>query len=237
MGWLREAAYVVSRIRRARAEGDLEAEIRGHLEQEIADNIAAGVSPAEARRAAYLAFGNVTLAKEDSRKMWGLSSVETLLQDLRYGARMLLATPAPTTVAIAALALGIGANTAVFSAVYGVLLRALPFPSPDRLVAIQSVNARSASDIWGGASPADFTDWRAGSVSFDGVAAERGTGVTFDLGGYPEQFPAEAVSDDFFNVFGVQPMIGRSFVPEEFTSAGGSAVVLSYKLWRDRFAA
>src|SRR5262249_19026734 len=144
MGWLREAAYVVSRIRRARAERDLEAEIRVHLEQEIADNVAAGMSPSEARRAAYLAFGNVTLVKEDSRKMWGLSSVETLWQDLRYSARMLLATPAPTAVAVAALALGVGANTPGFSAVYGVLLKAPPLPHPDRLVPLPSVHPHSA---------------------------------------------------------------------------------------------
>ena len=235
MQWLHEALYVLRRISRTRAHGDLDNEIRGHLEQEIADNINAGMSADEARRAAYLAFGNVMLAKEDIRKMWGLGSIEILWQDLRYGARMLIATPGPTAVAIAALAIGIGANTAVFSAVYGVLLKPLPFPDPDRLVAVQAQNARSAASTWSGASPADFTDWKRASQSFEGIAAERGTGVTIDLDGQPEQFSAEGVSDDFFKVFAVRPLLGRTLLPDEFTRAGGQALVLSYKLWRERF--
>ncbi|HKF56151.1 MAG TPA: permease prefix domain 1-containing protein, partial [Blastocatellia bacterium] len=210
MQWLHEALYVLRRISRTRAHGDLDNEIRGHLEQEIADNINAGMSADEARRAAYLAFGNVMLAKEDIRKMWGLGSIEILWQDLRYGARMLIATPGPTAVAIAALAIGIGANTAVFSAVYGVLLKPLPFPDPDRLVAVQAQNARSAASTWSGASPADFTDWKRACQSFEGISGERGTGVTIDLDGQPEQFSAEGVSDDFFKVFGVRPLLGRT---------------------------
>jgi putative ABC transport system permease protein len=234
MRWWREAAYVLRRIKRARADCELEAEIRSHLEQEIDANIQAGISPAEARRLAYLAFGNVNLAKEDSRRMWGLSSIEILWQDLRFGARMLLATPGPAALAVAALALAIGANTAVFSAVYGVLLRPLPYPVSDRLVAVESANARSSANTWGGVSPADFSDWRATSRSFDGIAAERGTGIAIDFNGNPEGFPAESVSDDFFKVFGVEPLLGRTFLPEEFTS-GNAAIVLSYKLWRERF--
>jgi putative ABC transport system permease protein len=237
MRWLNEALYVLKRIRRSRANRELDDEVRWHLEQEIADNLNAGMSRAEARRAAYLAFGNVMLAKEDSRRMWGLSSIEILWQDLRYGARMQLATPGPTAVAIVALAIGIGANTAVFSAVYGVLLKPLPFPDPDRLVAVSAQNARSAVSTWSGASPADFTDWKGASQSFEGIAAERGTGVTIDLDGQPEQFAAEGVSDDFFKVFGVMPLLGRTLLPDEFTRAGGRALVLSYKLWRERFKA
>jgi predicted permease len=237
MRWVVEIVYVLGRMRRARAAQDLEDELRAHLEREIEDNLEAGMSPAEARRAAHLAFGNISLVKEDSRKMWGLSFVEILWQDLRYGVRMLLASPGPTAVAIAALALGIGANTAVFSAVYGVLLKPLPFPRPDRLVAVESINARSSGKIWGGVSPADFTDFRAAARAFDGVTAERGTGVTMDFGGYPEMFPAESVSDDFFKVFAVEPLLGRTFTADEFTSAAAPAVVLSYRLWRDRLGA
>jgi putative ABC transport system permease protein len=237
MRWLHEAVYVLKRIRRARAEGELDDEIRGHLEQEIADNVNVGMSQADARRAAYLAFGNVMLVKEDSRRMWGLSSIEILWQDLRYGARMLLATPGPTAVAIVALGIGIGANTAVFSAVYGVLIKPLPFPDPGRLIVVQSQNARSAANTWTGASPADFTDWKAASLSLEAIAAERGTGITLDLSGQPEQFSAEGVSDDFFKVFAVRPLLGRTLRPEEFTSAGSRALVLSYKLWRERFNA
>src|SRR5499433_681324 len=143
MKWVRELAYVLRRIRRARADRELEDEIRGHLEREIDANIQAGMSVWEARSAAYRAFGNINLAKEDTRKMWGLGFIEALWQDLRFGARMLLATPGPAAVAIAALALGIGANTAVFSTVYGVLLRPLAFPAADRLVAIKSAFNRS----------------------------------------------------------------------------------------------
>src|SRR5215212_1815876 len=157
MGWRQGLRYILYRLDRRRAEAELEEEIRTHLELETEQNIESGMSPEEARRAALRAFGNVTLSKEDSRTMWGLRWLETLWQDIRFGVRTLVKSPAFTVVAIIALALGIGANSAIFSVVNAVLLRPLPYKDSDRIVALSEDSAQIP-----GMSVAypDFQDWR-----------------------------------------------------------------------------
>jgi predicted permease len=162
--------------------------------------------------------------------------MDTLTQDLRYALRTLLKSRTFTAVALLALALGIGANTAIFTVVNAVLLRPLPYREPGRLVAIKTINLKSGDSSFGNASPADFADWRAQSKSFEQLAAETGGSVTLTGVGQPESFPAARVSDDYFAMFGVKPMLGRTFLPDEFKSAAGPTIILSHRLWQRRFA-
>ena len=162
--------------------------------------------------------------------------MDTLFQDLRYAIRTLLKNRSFTAVAVLALALGIGANTAIFSVVNAVLLRPLPFPEPDRLVAIKTINLKSGENNFGNASPADFVDWRARSNSFEQLTAETGGSVTMTGGEQPESFPGARVSDDYFAMLGTKPFLGRAFLPDEFKSNGSPAIILSHRLWQRRFA-
>src|SRR5262245_53584529 len=159
MRWKQELYFIIRRlIHRRRAEWELDEEIRAHLEMEIEQNIADGMSPEEARLAALRSFGSVALAKEDSRAMWGLAPSETIWQDLRFGVRMLLKRKGFTAVAALTLALGVGANTAVFSVINAVLIRSLPFAEADRLVMIWETHPDVRGPV--GSYP-DFLDWRA----------------------------------------------------------------------------
>ena len=162
--------------------------------------------------------------------------MDTLFQDLRYAIRMLVKHKGFTLVAALAIALGIGANTAIFSVVNAVLLRPLPFAEPDRLVAIKTINLKNGEKSFGNASPAEFVDWRAQSQSFEQVVAETGGGVTLTGGEQPEMFTGARVSEGYFAMLGVNPALGRTFLPEEFKSAGSPAIILSYRLWQRRFA-
>ena len=141
MSWRREVAKLGALFRRPKPVDDLEEEIRSHLRMEEQENLESGMPPDEAHYAALRRFGNVTLAQERSREMWGWNSVETLWQDLRFGLRMLLKNPGFTVVAVLTLAIGIGANTAIFSLIDAVMLRMLPVPRPDELRLVRNVRS------------------------------------------------------------------------------------------------
>src|SRR5215217_7244663 len=187
---------------------DIDEELRLHVELETEENLARGMSPAEARRAARMSFGNFDSIRDTAYTVRGGGLMETFLQDVRYGVRVLLKNKGFTAVAVLALALGIGANTAIFSVVKAVLLSPLPYPAPDRLVWLREVNP--SNDIMDEpASAPNYNDWRTGARSFEAVAAYAHTGITLTGEGEPERVPGSAVSANYFQVLGVAPALGR----------------------------
>ncbi len=161
--------------------------------------------------------------------------MESLLQDIRFGARMLLKQPGFTLIAVITLSLGIGANTAIFNFVNALLLRPLPYPDPGRLVAVESGNPQGGKGLGGGVSPADYRDWRAQSQTFAQLAAYVGTGISLRGDDQIEQVTGARVSGNFFQTFGVEPLLGRAFSAEEELANGPKAIVLSHRLWQRRF--
>jgi putative ABC transport system permease protein len=232
-----ELSFIIRRlVHRRRAERELDEEIRAHLEMEIERNVADGMSPEEARLAARRSFGSVAIAKEDSRAIWGLGALETLWQDLRYGARMLLKRKGFTAAAALTLALGVGANTAVFSVINAVLIRSLPFADADRLVMIWETQPDVRGPV--GSYP-DFQDWRAQAQSFQGMAAFSNKRYgRAELTGRSETIYAQGmlVSQDLFPLLGLKPILGRNFLPEEEQPVNNRVVILSQALWRRSFA-
>ena len=219
--------------RRDRFDRELEEEMRFHLEMKAQENIEAGVKPEEARYAARRQFGNQTLLLEVSREMWGVRSIETLFQDLRFGVRMLLKHKGFTVVAVLTLALGIGANTAIFSVVDTVLLRPLPFQEAERLMTLGAVDLRQSGGLDSVSYP-NFVDWRAQSGSFERLAAFRTRSFTLTGSDEPARLNGVVASAELFTLLGVAPSLGRSFRTEE-DNAGASVVILSHGLWRRRF--
>lgn len=223
--------------RRDRFDRELEEEMQFHLEMKAEENIASGVSPEEARYAAQRQFGNQTLFREVSRDMWGFRTLEALAKDLRYGLRVMIKNRGFTLVAVITLALGIGANTAIFSVVNSVLLRPLPYPNAERLMTIwEDHRARNGPEReW--ASPPGFEDWRDQTKSFDHVVAFQFWQPTLTGQGEPERLTGAQVSHDTFAMLGVTPALGRSFRPEEDHPGVESVVIISHGLWRKRFGA
>src|SRR5262245_12903983 len=208
MRWKQELSFIIRRlIHRRSAERELDEEIRAHLELEIERNVADGMSHEDARLAAMRSFGSVALSKEDSRAMWGLAPLETLWQDLRYGVRMLWKRRGFTTVAVLTLALGVGANTAVFSVINAVLIRSLPFAEADRLVMIWETQPDVRGPV--GSYP-DFLDWRAQAQSFQGMAAFSNKRYRkAELTGHSEtiEVAGTLISHDLFPLLGLKPIL------------------------------
>lgn len=217
-----------------RDEQRLREEIEEHLALQTDDNLRAGVPPVEAQRQAVLKFGGMEAIKERYRDQRSLPFFETLLQDVRYGIRILRSSPAFTVVAVLSLALGIGANTAMFSIVDAVLLRPLPYADPSRLVMIWEQDEQGNRD---NATYSTWHDWRAQSKSFDDLALMGSWQPTLTGNGDPENITGERVTNNFFRTLGVRPMLGRDFRPEEDTPKTSNVVMLSYELWKRRFGA
>ncbi|HEY8225677.1 MAG TPA: ABC transporter permease [Pyrinomonadaceae bacterium] len=221
---------------RQHKDEELDAEIRSHLDEAIHDRIERGESPDEARVNALREFGNVDLVKEVTREMWGWATLKQVVQDLRFGLRMLWKNPGFSLVAIFTLALGIGTNTAIFSVVNGVLLRPLPYPGAERLVNFEGINPdRGISES--ALSMPDYLDWQSQTDAFESIAAfvEGGMALTGD-GAEPERIPRGMVTPSFFQTMGVTPFMGRALLKEDEV-ADDWVAVLSYGLWQRRFGA
>ena len=220
-------------FRRGLTEKRLDAELRFHLEHRIADLVAAGMAPEEARRRARLEFGGLDQVKEECRDVGAAHFLETLAQDVRYGLRQLRRSPGFTAVAVLTLALGIGANTAIFTVVNAVVLRPLPYPQSNRLVWISKVMpALNAEVVVSG----DYFDWRDQNKTLERVTAYD-PAVSFDLTGRgtPARIHAAGVSANFFQTLGVDPQLGRSFTHEEDQPNGPNTVVLMQAFWQQYF--
>src|SRR5215469_11948199 len=235
MRWLRKLQLRFrSLFKRNAVEQELDAELGFHLDRQIAENIGSGMSPVEARRAALRTIGGMAQIAEDCRDARGLASLESLLQDLRYGLRQLRRAPALTAVAVLTLALGLGANTAMFSVINAVLLRPLPYRDPDQLVRVLDANPSKGFPHFS-SSPPNFLDWREQAQSFTGMAALTNDSYTLTGKGDPARLRVVMATPELFPVLGVEAVAGRTFTREEGTYGHDRVVLLSYGLWQQRF--
>src|SRR5215467_5578778 len=239
MHWARQFWMRLQTLfRRNHLAQDLDDEIRFHLDEQIAENIAAGMNKEEARHAALRSFGNPSLLKEDAQETWGWVWLEQIVQDARYGFRMLRRSPLFTLVAVLTLAFGIGANTAIFSLMDQVLLQLLPVKHPEQLVLVAQRGIRFG-DSWGDndISYPMYRDLRDGNQVFSGMFCRFPTSVSLGFGDRTERVSAELVSGSYFPVLGVTAAIGRTLTPNDDRVPGGHPVaMLSYSFWQSRFS-
>ena len=213
---------------------DLSEELESHVQMHIEDNLRRGMNPQEARREALMKLGGVTQTAESYRERRGVPLVETLLQDLRFAARMLRKNPGFTAVAVLVMALGIGANTAMFSVVDAVLLRPLSFNDPDRIVTLATLWKAHANHSY--VSTPDFRDWHDQSTAFDGMAYYENGDTAVTAGASAEYVHVAMVSAEFFHTFRVRPLVGgREFGLEESKPGGAGAVIISSAFSTTRF--
>jgi predicted permease len=223
-------------LHRGREASRLHAEMEFHLEQQIAENRAAGMSAEEARQAAMRRFGNPPVLREQARESWSWNGLEALRRDLRIGARTLLRTPGFALTAVLVMALGIGANVALFTLVRSVLLRPLPFADQDRLVEVFEARADGSyqDNVVAGGS---FGRWLEQSRSFSSLAIKKW--VDYDLAGAGDQLPevvgAQMGSWKLFPLLGVKPALGRFFTSSEDQPGANATVVLTWGLWKRRY--
>src|SRR6266540_1258435 len=222
-------------LRRTQAERELNDELHHHIERQTEQNIRLGMNPEEARCAAHKAFGGVEQAKERSRDARGVRWLEEIWQDLRYGLRMLRRKPGFTAAAVISLALGIGANSAVFTFLNAILIRPLPYPEQDRIVNLweRAPGSTGPNPVL----PLNFVEWRDRARSFEAITLTQSFPLNAATQEGAEQLSNLSVTYEFFRVFGVAPALGHAFTEEE-TKAGGdrSVVIISYDFWQRRFA-
>jgi putative ABC transport system permease protein len=218
------------------SDRELDSELRFHVEKQTEARIRAGLSPQEARQAALREFGSVDLAKEECREERGTQFFEQFWQDMRFGLRMLRKNPGFTAVAVLTLALGIGANTAIFSVVNSVLLRPLPYPEPSQLIQLELKTQRG--DLMDAVTVPQFQFFRDHSSVFQSVAGYRGgPDLSLKQGQSVDWITSMQVTDDFFRVLGASPAMGREFVRDETRPGGPVTAILTDEIWRKTFGA
>src|SRR5271155_868974 len=241
MRWLAKLQMRVAMLfHRNQAGSRLHEELRFHLEQQIAENIAVGMSPDEARHAALRAFGNPAALRDQARETWSWSGVESVLREVRIAVRTLLRAPGFALIAIGVMALCIGATTSLFTVMRSVLLRPLPFKDPDKLVMVYEhfrdpdINAQGFN--YNSVAPGDYYDWRAQTHGFEDMGAWRywQFNLTGEHGELPEMVDARGGSWNLFPVLGVRAVIGRTFTENE-DRTDGSAVMLTWSIFERRF--
>ncbi len=216
-------------------EDGLGEEIRFHIEQQTAKNIRHGMDPAEAKRRAFVQFGGVEHVKEQTRDEFRSAFLEDFIRDLRYGARVMRRAKAFAFVSILTLGLGIGAATAVFSAINGVLLSPLPYPEPDRIVRLFQID--NTGRRMGNVSEPNFEDWKERTRSSRAMALMSSGAVPVAIGTETTMINGASVSREFFDVMGQAPSARPPFVDDERRVGGARAVIVSDNLWRTRLGA
>ncbi|HKZ01224.1 MAG TPA: ABC transporter permease, partial [Pyrinomonadaceae bacterium] len=218
-------------------EHELDEEMRFHLERDIAQNLKTGMTPEEARYAALKSFGGVAQSKEECRDARGVRIIENILQDVRYSLRLLIKSPAFTLVVILTLALGIGANTAIFSFANGILLRPLPYPQSDRLAVIDETALKRGINSMSVSFP-NFLDWREQNNVFEDIAVYFGSGrYSLSGAGEPMVIRGSSISQGLFEVLRVSPQLGRTFTAAEDRPDEDAVVILGHSLWQNHFGA
>ncbi|HYK37340.1 ABC transporter permease [Alloacidobacterium sp.] len=237
MRWLRKLTMRWKMLFRRNKEGALlDDELQFHMEQQIAENIAAGMSIEEARHAAMRAFGNPTALRDQTRNTWSWNWLESLWRDMRIAARTLCRTPGFAVIAILVMALGIGANVALFTIVRSVLLKPLPFKDPDQLVRLYE---HSSDDKfpYNSSSGGMFEQWKKQNKSFSDLAIWGYAGYNLSSTGeqLPENVRAGSFSWNLLPTLGVQPALGRNFTAADDQPSANATVILSWGLWKRRF--
>lgn len=230
----RAVQRLLALFRQGRLDRELDNEVQAHLEMAEQDGIARGLSPEQARDEARRAFGGVAQMKEVHRDDRSARWMENLSRDVRYGLAALGRDRGFTFVAVSVLALGIGANTAMFSLVDGILFKPLPFPEPERIVRLWEVTAENTTNS---TTTRNFTEFKRQNHTFDALSAESRSTATVPINGEPVRLHGRYVSADHFAVFGLQPMIGRAFRAEEDQPGAEPVVILSHALWQSQFGA
>jgi predicted permease len=223
-------------FRRDSWDGEMREELRHHLEKQVEANLAAGMTPSEARRQATLQFGAVEGVKEYCREQRSGFWLETFWADIRYALRVMAKNPGFAAIAIFTLALGIGANSAIFSVVYAVLLRPLPYPNSNQLVVLFDTKPLEGVEKTG-TSYTNFEEWRAQNIVFSEMAGNQGHDLTVTGRGEPFVAVTGVVTPEVFAVLAATPLAGRTFVPDDGKQGAAPVVILSENLWRSHFSA